>query len=76
MKGLIVDYKECGYLPRWTSYDERGCMPSTLIDLTIADCAINDILEREDLELALEGMLKHANVSSGDRRFGRDGIDK
>lgn len=76
MKGFLCDYIDCGYLPRWTSYDERGCMPSTLIDLTIAECATKGILENDTLELFLEGMLKHANVKSKDKRFGREGIEE
>ena len=76
MTGLITDFKDCGYLPRWTSYDERGCMPSTLIDLTIAECATKGILDKSTAELALEGMLKHANVQSNDKRFGREGIEQ
>ncbi|MBQ7353404.1 MAG: GH92 family glycosyl hydrolase [Clostridia bacterium] len=76
MKGFLCDYIDCGYLPRWTSYDERGCMPSTLIDLTIAECATKGILDKDTLELLFEGMIKHANVRSNDKRFGREGIDK
>ena len=37
MKGILNFYKDTGYLPRWTSPDERGLMPGTLVDAVIAD---------------------------------------
>ncbi len=73
--GYINEYKECGWLPRWLSIGEHGCMPSTLIDAVICDCAVKNILPKETLEIALEGMIKHSVTDSPDRRFGRNGAE-
>lgn len=73
--GFIGDYRESGWLPRWLSIGEVGCMPSTLIDAVIADAAVKGILTGELLETALEGMLHHATTDSSDSRFGRNGAE-
>lgn len=73
LEGFVNDYLECGWLPRWPSLGEVGCMPSTLIDAVIAEAAVNGIGKREVLENALKGMLHHANNDAPDRRYGRNG---
>ncbi len=73
LEGFVTDYLECGWLPRWPSIGEVGCMPSTLIDAVIAEAAVNGIGSREVLENALKGMLHHANNESEDPRYGRNG---
>ena len=73
LRGFVNDYLECGWLPRWVSIGEVGCMPSTLIDATIADAVVRKIGDRELWENALKGMLHHANNESSDRRYGRNG---
>lgn len=70
---FINDYRECGWLPRWISIGECGCMPSTLIDAVICDAAVKGFIEKEDLETALEGMIKHATKESAFPRYGRNG---
>lgn len=76
LEGFIVDYKEGGWLPRWPSIGERGCMPSTLLDAVIADAAVKGIIGGELLETALEGMLHHANNDSPDEDYGREGASE
>lgn len=73
LEGYVVDYLECGWLPRWTAMGEVGCMPSTLIDAVIAEAAVNGIGDRSVLENAFKGMLHHANNESEDPRYGRNG---
>ena len=73
LEGFIADYKEGGWLPRWPSIGERGCMPSTLIDAVIADAAVKGIIKGELLETAFEGMLNHANNDAPDEDLGRTG---
>jgi len=73
VEGFVNDYLECGWLPRWPSIGECGCMPSTLIDAVIAEAAVNGIGKREVLENALKGMIHHANNESKDWRYGRNG---
>ena len=72
-RGFVNDYKECGWLPRWPSIGERGCMPSTLIDAVLCDAAVKGLMDRETMETALEGMLKHATTDSENDDYGRSG---
>ena len=74
LDGFVVDYLDGGWLPRWVSIGEVGCMPSTLIDAVIAEAAVNGIGSRETLENALRGMLNHANNEAPADRYGRNGI--
>ncbi len=74
VEGFVNDYLEGGYLPRWISLGETGCMPSTLIDGVIAEAACCDIIPNELLKKALDGMIYHANVPSKEKRYGRLGI--
>jgi len=75
LEGFINDYVYGGWLPRWLSIGEVGCMPSTLIDAVIADAAIKGIVSDEILEKGLEGMLKHATVAGPEARYGRNGVE-
>lgn len=72
---FINEYKESGWLPRWLAIGENGCMPSTLVDAVICDGAVKNMISNEYLEIALEGMLKHATTNSPDKRFGRNGAE-
>ena len=72
-RGFVNDYKECGWLPRWPSIGERGCMPSTLIDAVLCDAAVKGLMDKETMETALEGMLKHATTDSDNDDYGRSG---
>lgn len=72
---FINEYKESGWLPRWLSIGECGCMPSTLIDAVICDGAVKGFIDNETLELALEGMIKHSVKNSGHKNFGRNGAE-
>ena len=73
LRGFVVDYTDGGWLPRWPSIGEVGCMPSTLIDAVIADAAVKGIGDRALWEEAYRGMLRHANHECEDKRFGRNG---
>ena len=73
LEGFVNDYLEGGWLPRWLSIGEVGCMPSTLIDAVIAEAANDDIVSNEVLENALKGMINHANNEGPEPRFGRNG---
>ncbi len=74
-RAFVNDYLECGWLPRWPSIGERGCMPSTLIDAVLCDAAVKGLMDKETMEQALEGMLKHANTNSSDDDYGRSGAE-
>lgn len=74
LQGYLNFYREEGWLPKWLSPGERGMMPGTLIDAVLADAAVKGLLSREQMELALEGMRKHAAAASGNSRNGRVGV--
>ncbi|MBQ8545439.1 MAG: GH92 family glycosyl hydrolase [Clostridia bacterium] len=76
LEGFATDYEEGGYLPRWTSMGEVGCMPSTLIDGVIAEAAVRGVGDKELHRRLLKGMLHHANVLSDKKIYGRNHIDK
>lgn len=71
--GFICDYREGGWLPRWPSIGEVGCMPSTLIDAVLADAAVKGIGSPALWQDALDGMLNHANNAAPEKRYGRNG---
>lgn len=74
-RGFVNDYLECGWLPRWPSIGERGCMPSTLLDAVLCDAAVKGITDKETTEQALEGMIKHATTNSANDDYGRSGAE-
>ncbi len=75
LRAFIMEYTESGWLPRWLSIGECGCMPSTLVDAVICDGAVKGFIDDELLEIALEGMIKHSVKDSGHRDFGRNGAE-
>lgn len=74
LEGYLNFYKEEGWLPKWISPGERGIMPGTLIDAVLADAVVKEILTREQAELALEGMVKHATTPAESKLNGRIGV--
>lgn len=76
VRSVVGDYTEGGWLPRWIAIGETGCMPSTLLDSVIAQGAVTGIVPEDVLEVALEGMIKHSDVRSQDKIFGREGIEE
>ena len=74
MLSLLGDYKEGGWIPRWTAMGESGCMPSTLTDSVIAQGILCDIVDYDTGVMLLEGMLNHAENVAPESRFGRNGI--
>ncbi len=74
LRSILNDYNESGWLPRWTAMGEVGCMPSTLIDVVIAEAVACDIGDTELWDKLLFAMIKHAEEESPEPRFGRNGI--
>lgn len=73
LTAFINEYTESGWLPRWLSIGECGCMPSTLVDAVICDAAVKGFIDRPTLEIAFEGMIKHSVTDAPNRNFGRTG---
>ena len=76
IEGALCDYEESGFLPRWVSIAEVGCMPSTLIDSVLAQAVTCRLADDETARRILKAMIHHANVLSEDERFGRNAVDK
>jgi len=76
IESYINDYMEDGWFPRWMATEQKACMPSTMIDPILADAAKRGVLKGEMLQIALEGMLKHANERSEAPEYGRDGCEE
>ncbi len=76
VKSMLNDYKEGGWLPRWLSIGEVGCMPSTLGDSIIAHAAATGIVEKDVLKELLDAMIHHANNKAPNRNYGREGIEE
>ena len=74
LEGFFNFYKDEGWLPKWLSPGERGMMPGTLIDAVLADAGVKGILTDEQMKLALDGMRKNAEESSGTPLHGRIGV--
>lgn len=75
LEGFFNNYKETGFLPRWLSPDERGMMPGTMLDVIIADGAAKGI-KINNLEQYYEAMVKGAETSSKDAKYGREGLEE
>ena len=74
IEGALCDYEECGFLPRWISIGEVGCMPSTLIDSVFAQAVTCKLVDDATAKRMLDAMIHHANVASADERFGRNAV--
>ena len=74
VQGYLNFYREEGWLPKWLSPGERGIMPGTLVDAVLADAAVKGLLSHEQMTLALEAMLKHANTPGDSHLHGRVGV--
>jgi predicted alpha-1,2-mannosidase len=75
MQAWVNAYKEGGWLPQFPAPGYRACMSGSLIDSIFADAAVKGI-PGFDLEMAYEGLKKHA-TTAGDpgKGFGRQGIE-
>ncbi|CCI82552.1 GH92 family glycosyl hydrolase [Lactobacillus hominis] len=75
LEGFFNSYQETGFLPRWLSPDERGMMPGTMLDVIIADAAVKGI-KVANLEKYYDAMVKGAETSSKDAKYGREGLEE
>ncbi len=76
LEGFAGDFDEGGYLPRWTSLGEVGCMPSTLIDGAIAEAVVRGVGSEGLHQRLLDGMIHHATVPSKNERYGRKCLEE
>ena len=75
-RGFVNFYKECGWLPRWTSPYAINCMPGTAIDAVFGDAVAKGVVtDRELISEMLEALLTHSEKVSADPTYGRDGLE-
>lgn len=74
VKSAISDYKENGWLPRWISIGEIGCMPSTFSDSVLAQAMVCNITTLEENQTILEASVHHGEEQADMDCYGRRGI--
>ena len=75
-RGFVNQYKEGGWLPRWTSPSPVNCMPGTAIDAVFGDAAAKCVVtDKALLSDMLTSLLKHADTPSDNPAVGRDGLE-
>lgn len=75
-EGWLNFFDDTGYLPRWTSPCEAGCMPGTLIEAVLADAAVKNLLTEINLRRALAAVLTNAEKQSANDRQGRKCVEE
>ena len=71
LDGLLLHYKENGYLARWLGKAGEDCMMGTHSDIIFADAYLKGI--SFDVEAAFWSMIKNAATDSGSDTYGRKG---
>ena len=73
-EGFYNCYKDCGWLPKWLCPANKNCMPGMLVEATLADAIVKDIVSGELAEGMLEAMLKDGECVSEAMGFGRKAL--
>ena len=73
-EGFYNCYRDCGWLPKWLCPDNRACMPGMLVEATLADAIVKEIVDCDLAERIFEAMLKDGEVASETKRFGRKAL--
>lgn len=71
LKGILNIAREDKFLPKWTSPDERGLMPGTLVDGVIADAVVKGLIDQSLADKLLEAMIYTATTQSENKLEGR-----
>ena len=75
-EGFYNHYVDTGWLPKWVCPYNVNCMPGMLIEATMGDAIVKNIIRPELCEKVFEAMLKDGEVSSGIRGVGRVGLSE
>lgn len=73
-EGFYNCYKDCGWLPKWLCPKNQNCMPGMLVEATLADAIVKDIVSGELAEGIFEAMLKDGECVSEATGFGRKAL--
>lgn len=75
-EGFYNHYTDTGWLPKWICPCNVNCMPGMLIEATLGDAIVKDIVTGELAENIFEAMLKDGETSSGIVGVGRVGLSE
>ena len=73
-EGFYNCYCDCGWLPKWLCPENRPCMPGMLVEATLSDAIVKNIVDGELAEKIFEAILKDGECVSGTRRYGRKAL--
>lgn len=75
ISAILNYYQSYDWLPRWLAPYERGIMPSTLVDSVVAQALLDDDVDDEMVDIAIESLLKNGEVVSENKLFGREYLE-
>ncbi len=67
-------YADTGWLPKWLCPDNYNCMPGMLVEATVADAIVKEIVPRPLAEQMLGALLHDGEAVSGEAGVGRTGL--
>ena len=73
-EGFYNYYEDTGWLPKWLSPDNINCMPGMLVEATLSDAIVKDIVSTELAEKMLAAMLKDGECVGSTDTEGRKGL--
>lgn len=73
-EGFYNYYKDSGWLPKWLCPDNFNCMPGMLIEATLSDAVVKEIVTGELAEKIFEAMLHDGECACEDAGVGREGL--
>ena len=74
-EGFYNYYVDNGWLPKWLCPNNANCMPGMLIEATMGDAIVKEIVKGELAENILDAMLKDGEVAGEKQGDGRVGIE-
>ena len=70
-EGFYNYYVDTGWLPKWVCPHNVSCMPGMLVEATLSDAVVKDVVSETLAEKILEAMLKDGECDSGKAGVGR-----
>ncbi len=73
-EGFYNYYVDCGWLPKWLAPFNLNCMPGMLVEATMSDAIVKEIISGELAENVLNAMLKDGEYVAEKAGEGRVGL--
>ncbi|GAA1399049.1 GH92 family glycosyl hydrolase [Luteococcus peritonei] len=74
LRGILQQYRDGGWMARWSAPGYVDCMPGTSSDVVFADASLHGTLSAADELEAYDSALRNASVPSDSALTGRKGI--